>query len=115
MSKPTRDSEPIGASNRDIFVDLSSNFLNKHTFYFSVVYFDEAIRLKYLISPPVSMKKDEEQFWIDAEVRDDIGSQYLSGGGAYGLWKFAPCTDGTLTFSPLPPEGSEILSFTIKT
>lgn len=108
------DSEPIGASDRAVLVDLSSTFLAEYTFYFSVVYFDEAIRLRYLISPDISTKNGRDRFRIYAEVQDNIGSEYLFMGGAYGLWKFAPCTDGVLTFSPLPPEGAEILSFTIK-
>lgn len=114
MLKSASDSEPIGASNRAILVDLSSNFLAEHTFYFSIVYFDEAIRLRYLISPAVSTEDSKARFWIDAEVRDDIGSQYYFMGGAYGLWNFAPCTDGVLTFSPLPPESAGLLSFTIR-
>lgn len=102
-------SEPIAASNPAILIDLSSNLLSGHTFYFRVLYFDEYMRLLYLISPPVSGRLS-----LYGEAKDEFGNQYDFVGGAYGLWRFAPCTEGVLSFMPLPKEGSEILTFRIE-
>ena len=80
------------------------------------IYFDEAIRLKYLISPPISENRQEikESFSISGEAHDDLGNQYIFSGGAYGLLEFAPCTDGVLSFSPLPIKDAESLTFLIE-
>ena len=116
FSERSLTTEPIAASNKAILIDLSSSLLTGHIFYFRVLYFDEVMRLLYLISPPVSEKNQqvEGRFSIYGEAQDEFGNQYDFAGGAYGLWSFTPCTEGILSFTPLPKEGSEILTFMIE-
>lgn len=118
MDKILESDHPIAASHSAITVDLSTyHLLEGHAFYFRAVYFDEAIHLTYLVCPPISASNhyanEEERYWICGEVVDDIGTEYMYKGGAYGLWKIAPCTDGIMSFGPLPHKNAEILSFKI--
>jgi hypothetical protein len=108
--------ERINGMRESILVDLTSNFLAGYSFHFTAIYFDEAIRLKYLVSPPVSgydLEKDYE-FSIWGDAQDNDGNQYTFNGGAYGLSESAPCTDGVLSFVPLPHETAESIEFSIK-
>lgn len=98
-----------------IVINFSSDFLADYNFHFSSIGFDEAIHLSYFINPPMSRKPEGERndFFISAEVSDDIGNEYMFLGGAHGLSPSAPCTNGTLSFSPLPKEGAVSLEFII--
>ena len=68
MTERNITTEPIAASKPAFLVDLSSNLLTGYTFYFSVLYFDEAMRLRYLISPPFS-----GMLSIYGEAQDEFG------------------------------------------
>ena len=87
MPKRGAAPEPIAANNSAFLCRLSSNLLTGYPFYFSGLYFDEYIRLGYAVSPHV-----KGLLSIYAEAQDDLGNHYDFRGGAYGLWRFAPCT-----------------------
>jgi hypothetical protein len=108
--------EHISGKRESILIDLTSDFLAGYSFHFSALYFDEAIRLKYLVSPPVSgyVQEEGDEFSIWGEAQGNDGNQYNFSGGAYGLLESAPCTDGVLSFLPLPQETTESIEFSIK-
>ena len=99
-----------------VVIELTSDFLPGHTFYFGAVRFTEFMELEYNISPPISENNQHEYdyFLIRGEARDDLGNSYDYGGGAYGLVESGIVTTGTLSFSPLPPQDATELFFLVE-
>lgn len=110
-----RDTEKIAEEIVRIVISVGSDFLPGYSFHFSSVGFDEAIHLSYFVTPPISENVEGKRgdFFISADAYDDIGNQYTFTGGAHGTSLSAPCTNGELSFSPLPKDGAERISFTV--
>jgi len=108
------EAEQVG-DRPPVAIDTTVELIEGYKFYFSSVNFDTAMRLRYVTFPPVSEDSQtlEDVFFIDGDAQDDCGTPYTFVGGAHGLSESSPCTDGVLSFSPLPDKNAKRITFAI--
>jgi hypothetical protein len=74
-----------------------------------------AIRLRYDVFPALPRSQPGGgpivMWWTSAV--DDLGNEYLDGGGAYGFSPDGARTQGTFSLSPLPAAGAASLRITV--
>lgn len=83
----------------------------------------EWIELAYRIVPPLperwrdepdgSLAETGPPIFFSVEAVDDLGGEYLDGGGAFGTDPEGRFTDGTLTVQPGPPPTAKSLTLTL--
>ncbi|MEV0598896.1 hypothetical protein AB0I82_06275 [Streptomyces sp. NPDC050315] len=83
----------------------------------------DAIELSYRITPPLperwrdepdgSMSEVGPPVFLSLEAVDDLGGEYMDGGGAFGTDPENGCTDGTISLQPGPAPGAGSLTLTL--
>ena len=75
---------------------------------------EHAIRIEYSITPPLSPVKIADGstriIGLWGEAVDELGNEYQSAGGAYGMSADKQSTEGVLSFTPLPAVGATSLT-----
>ena len=111
---------PINNPESLIRVDKSfENVLSAYKWHISYLYTDrEAIRIEYELVPPIfNPNKDDvlatfTSIW--GHALDNLGNEYQSAGGAFGLSKNKNATEGVVSFSPLPNVEATSMQFFIE-
>ncbi|WP_228021617.1 hypothetical protein [Vasconcelosia minhoensis] len=93
--------------------------LSTYKFRFIRLYTDEfAIRIEYKCTPPIPSPEEISAmlpyatFWGYAV--DNLGNEYQSVGGAFGLSADKESTQGVLSFTPLPDKVATSIKFTLE-
>ena len=77
-----------------------------------------AIRIEYQLEPLLSSttraKNSAEIISLWGSAVDNLGNEYESAGGAYGLSEDKQSIEGVLSFSPLPADEATTLTFYIE-
>ncbi|MFC5253565.1 MULTISPECIES: hypothetical protein [Streptomyces] len=83
----------------------------------------ESIEVAYRVTPPLPERwRDEPDgslaeagppIFLSVEAVDDLGGEYLDGGGAFGTDAEGRFTEGTLTVQPAPPPTAKSLTLTL--
>ncbi|WP_326651415.1 MULTISPECIES: hypothetical protein [unclassified Streptomyces] len=61
------------------------------------------------MTPPLPNGDDEPPVLLSLQAEDDLGNEYLVGGGAYGTAPDGSYTDGSITGQPAPAAGARVL------
>src|SRR6266542_2103980 len=102
----------LGTTARQDFDHVCADLLPGRALRFRELRLDRyAIRLEYEITPPLPARGegDPPSVWWVNSAEDDLGGQYVDGGGGYGPAKDGQKTTGEFSFTPLPAAGATTL------
>lgn len=104
----SQSSIPINQTFEDVLFTYKFHFIRLYTDKF-------AIRIEYKCTPPIPLPEESSTmlpyatFW--GHGVDNLGNEYQSVGGAFGLSDDRESTQGVLSFSPLPDKDATSIKF----
>jgi hypothetical protein len=98
---------------------LFENVLSTYRWYIKYLYVDRyAIRVEYKLTPPLFFPDGDDVLVTLTDIwghaTDNLGNDYDSAGGAFGLSDDEKATEGVISFVPLPPVKATSINFFIE-
>ncbi len=107
----------FGTTARQPFDHVCADLLPGRVLRFWEVALDRhTLRLEYELTPPLPARIEGQPpfvFW-ETSAEDELGGQYVDGGGAYGPARGEPKTTGVFSVQPLPAAGVRTLRVRIR-